>query len=302
MTEIDWVGLDWGTSNLRAYAIDSSGAVVDELQSNQGMNVLKPGEFEEALINLIEPWLGSHRVMSVYACGMVGARQGWQEAAYRSVPCQPVSGQGLTKVLTSDPRIEVRILPGLSQSSPADVMRGEETQIAGLLATEPNFDGAICLPGTHSKWVSIANGEIVGFHTFMTGELFSLISSQSVLRHSVSEDGDDRDAFLNAARASVQQPNITVQNMFGVRASSLLSEVDPNAARARLSGMLIGQEIGVAKDLWNGRPVTIIGSSSLSNLYADILGDLNVPIQCIEAKDATLSGLGLAVSQTGKAA
>ena len=58
-------------------------------------------------------------------------------------------------------------------------MRGEETQIAGFLALNPKFDGVICLPGTHTKWVHISAGEIVSFRTFMTGEMFALLSQQS---------------------------------------------------------------------------------------------------------------------------
>jgi hypothetical protein len=70
-------------------------------------------------------------------------------------------------------------------------MRGEETQIAGFLAQNPGFDGVLCLPGTHTKWVHISAGEVVSFRSFMTGELFATVGPHSVLRHSVGEGWDD---------------------------------------------------------------------------------------------------------------
>ena len=124
-------------------------------------------------------------------------------------------------------------------------MRGEETQIAGFLASEPRFSGTICLPGTHTKWVEVEEGTVTAFHTFMTGELFSLLSEQSILRHSVSESGDDPAAFLQAARNAVARPENVATDLFGLRAASLLADYRPETARARLSGMIIGHEIGV---------------------------------------------------------
>jgi phosphonate metabolism protein PhnN/1,5-bisphosphokinase (PRPP-forming) len=92
-------------------------------------------------------------------------------------------------------RLSVHVAPGLRQGKPADVMRGEETQIAGFLALNPNWDGVICLPGTHSKWVHISAGEVVSFQTFLTGEMFALLSQASVLRHGMQGDGWDDAAF-----------------------------------------------------------------------------------------------------------
>ena len=97
----------------------------------------------------------------------------------------------------------------MSQSKPADVMRGEETQISGYLAQNPNFNGSICLPGTHTKWVQISAGEIVSFRTFMTGELFNIISKHSILRHSVDEGWDEK-AFLESVSEGMMNANMPV--------------------------------------------------------------------------------------------
>jgi 2-dehydro-3-deoxygalactonokinase len=182
----DWIAVDWGTTHLRAWAMAEDGTVRAEARSDDGMGHLARDAFEPALLSLIEPWLGAGP-MDVLACGMVGSRQGWVEAPYVAVPAKPTN---LTPVpvTTRDPRLRVSILPGLKQDAPPDVMRGEETQIAGFLAAALGFDGVLCLPGTHAKWVQISAGEVVSFRTFMTGELFDLLSAVSVLRHSVAAE------------------------------------------------------------------------------------------------------------------
>ncbi|MDZ4136757.1 MAG: 2-dehydro-3-deoxygalactonokinase, partial [Paracoccaceae bacterium] len=126
----DWIAVDWGTTHLRATAMgpEGPGATV---QSSDGMGCLAPAEFEAALLRLIGAWLPDGRVTPVLACGMVGSRQGWAEAAYRTVPCTPLDATALRAVQTRDPRLSFHIAPGLRQDRPADVMRGEETQIAG---------------------------------------------------------------------------------------------------------------------------------------------------------------------------
>ncbi|MCX8509692.1 MAG: 2-dehydro-3-deoxygalactonokinase, partial [Rhodobacteraceae bacterium] len=189
----DWIAVDWGTSQLRAWAMGPEGPLA-EATSDAGMGRLTPDGFEPALLQLIAPWLGRDPV-SVIACGMVGARQGWVEAAYRATPCPPLAPGQLTPALTLDPRLQVKVVPGLKQGKPADVMRGEETQIAGALTLMPGFDGIFCLPGTHAKWVHVSAGEVVSFQTYMTGELFALLATQSVLRHGIAHEGWDDQAF-----------------------------------------------------------------------------------------------------------
>ncbi len=294
-----WIGIDWGTTNLRAYLVGQSGELVQEAESGCGMNSLKSGEFEAALVDLVEPWLEADVTMPVLACGMVGARQGWKEAKYRPVPCSPFKDLELTGVETRDQRIAVYILPGFSQAEPADVMRGEETQVAGFLASEPDFNGVVCLPGTHTKWVEVKKGVICAFHTFMSGELFSLLAGHSILRHSMSGDGGYPDVFLRAARRASGSPNDVFLELFGLRAASLLSEQVPENARARLSGMLVGHEIGVARRFWDAKPVMIIGTSKLASLYRAALDAQGVETGNVDARSATLSGLAMAAKQIG---
>jgi len=287
-----WIAVDWGTSNLRAWAMGPDGPL-DQAVSDDGMGKLQPHEFELALLRLIEPWLTAAHT-PVLACGMVGARQGWREAAYRTVPCTPVDAAGILHVPTQDNRITFHIAPGLRQNSPADVMRGEETQVAGALALNPGFDGVICAPGTHSKWMQVSAGEVVSFQTYMTGELFALLSTQSVLRHSMTMDGTepwDDAAFDAGLSDALSRPDRIAARLFSLRAEFLLHGLTPTQARARLSGLLIGIELAGAKPYWLGQKVILIGAPSLAANYIRALKVQGLTAETVDATACTLAGL-----------
>lgn len=258
--------------------------------------------FEPALIRLIEPWLPETPVPDqpkpVIACGMVGSRQGWQEAPYRVAPCVPLDAGQVTRVTTLDARLLVIIAPGIKQMSPADVMRGEETQIAGALALDPEFDGVLCLPGTHTKWVQVSAGEVVSFQTFMTGEMFALLSQQSVLRHGMAGDGWDKAGFDQGLDEGLSRPERIAARLFSIRAEGLVAGLAPAAARARLSGLLIGTELAAAKPYWLGQSVSIIGSATLSAAYAQALSSQGLDAKVLSADDCTLAGLTALARQT----
>ena len=294
--DIRWIAVDWGTSNLRAWAMGDQGPVA-EAQSDQGMGKLRPDQFEAALLSLITPWLARPNTR-VLACGMVGARQGWHEARYRAVPCTPLDAAGVLHVAT-DPRVTLHIAPGLSQNRPADVMRGEEVQIAGVLARHPDFDGVICLPGTHTKWVRVSAGEVVSFQTYMTGELFALISTQSVLRHGMAEGWDDA-AFDQGLADALQSPDRFAARLFSLRAESLLHDMTPAQARARLSGLLIGIELAGSKAYWLGQRVILVGAAALASNYAKALHSQGLAPQTLEATACTLAGLSRLHSQMSR--
>lgn len=285
----DWIAVDWGTSNLRVWAMSGDGEILDQSDSSDGMGKLNQSQFEPALMQLIEPWLGRD-VMTVVACGMVGSRQGWSEAPYQTVPATPVGTAA--KVACCDPRLDVRILPGLKQMKPADVMRGEETQIAGFLREFPGFDGVICLPGTHTKWVQVSAAEVVSFQTFMTGELFDLLTKSSVLRHSTGQaENWNSDVFLDAVSETLSRSETIGAQLFRIRANDLVHGTEPGTASANLSGALIGAELAAAKPYWLGQQVALIGAGQLVGHYADALKAQGVTAQICSGQDMTLKGL-----------
>ncbi len=285
---VDWVAVDWGTSHLRVWLCDAAGAVLDRRDSDQGMGRLSRDGFEPALRTLLPE---RSAPLPVIVCGMAGSRQGWAEAPYAAAPCTPPGIDRAVAVPTQDKALQVRILPGVKQDSPADVMRGEETQVAGFLAQSPQFDGVICLPGTHTKWVHVSAGEIVSFRTFLTGEMFALLAGQSVLRHSVAEEGWDDPAFAEAMAHVLSRPAALAADLFSLRAEALLHGLDPVTARARLSGLLIGAELAAARPYWLGPQVAVIGAAGMAGAYTTALEAQGVPVVQADVQEMTLAGL-----------
>jgi len=287
----DWIAVDWGTSNMRAWAMSASGTMLAEATSDQGMGQLKRDGFEPALLAAVSDWIDGPT--TVIACGMVGSRQGWIEAPYAAVPCGTLP-KGLVQAPTAHPDLSVHVIPGIKQTNPADVMRGEETQVSGFLARNPGWDGVICLPGTHTKWVHISADEVVSFQTFMTGELFDTISRQTVLRHSIAADGWDDSAFAEGLNMSLSRPERLAARLFSLRANGLLNNLSGDAARAQLSGLLIGAELAAAKPYWLGQHIAVIGDSGLSKRYVSALATQSVPATQVNASAITLAGLTVA--------
>lgn len=296
-TAADWIAVDWGTSTLRAWAMDEKGQILAKASSTAGMASLEPHQFEPALLDLVLDWLDLTRVTDVIACGMVGARQGWAEADYAIVPGPPRGPEAFTRPKPRDAGIAVHILPGMRQDSPADVMRGEETQIAGLLAREPNFDGVVCLPGTHTKWVHVSAGEVVSFTSFMTGEIFALLAKSSVLHHSIAASGWSEADFEASVEEALAQPERVSARLFGLRAEAILHNLSPEASRARLSGLLIGSELAGSRPYWLGREVVMIGASKLVGAYLQALRLCGLEARKLDDTEMTLAGLTAARKQ-----
>lgn len=263
--------VDWGTSNLRIWLVDSQGAVLGERQSPEGMGGLDKAAYPAVLEGHLSA-LGAPSDLPVVVAGMAGARTGWREAPYVETPA-PLVGLFQHAVQPEGVSRPVYILPGVCQREGGayDVMRGEETQLAGAL--EQGLDNALfCLPGTHSKWALVEDGQVHRFSTVMTGELFNLISRQSILRLSVPEDGDaeaDPEIF-DAAVAQALEPGFALTSvLFSIRAEGLLAPDAKINPAARLSGLLIGAEIAAIRDdLQRHGKAYLIGTGKLTRLYA----------------------------------
>ena len=278
----DWVAVDWGTSNLR-YWLMSADKVIKAGSMPFGMNKLDRCSYEKIIIKELGDFLDPSKITTILICGMAGSRQGWKEAPYISVPCKPPEFWEAINVQCKDSRIEVKILPGLRQDRPVDIMRGEETQIKGVLNKYKNFDGIICLPGTHTKWARISAGEIVSFQTFMTGEMFYLLSEESVLKHSAAKNGLDEKIFKNCVNQMMSDNKLLSSTLFSLRAEFILKNLSELEARSRLSGYLIGLELSGSRAYWLGETVFILGEAEISLAYeiglesqgVNVMRDLN---------------------------
>ena len=285
--ELYWIAVDWGSSNLRVWALDKRHQVLDSFSSSDGMLSLETGEFEPLLSEQISNWIADDVNIPVLCCGMVGAKQGWLEAPYATVPYNLMQETDSVKVICSDNRLDVRILGGLKQNYPADVMRGEETQIRGFLSVFSDFSGIVCLPGTHTKWVHVSAGEVVSFRTFISGELFALMSEYSVLKHSVNSDGWIDQEFKSAVSESISNPQKIFSDFFKLRADDLLNKVAKSVLRSRLSGYIIGAELAGAKPYWLGQNVVILADNNLSKTYKAALEGQGIFAQEVDATKCT---------------
>ena len=260
-----FIGVDWGTTNLRAWQIDADGVALEGRISDDGMGGLTPDDFGPALDRLIAGW----PALPVLACGMVGARQGWVEAPYVA---SPASAEALAAALIPAPdRPDTRIVPGVALRDPSgglvDVMRGEETQAIGV--AEAGSSLLLC-PGTHGKWIETGGGRVGDFQTFMTGELNALLGRQSVLRHSVAGEAAPDGIFVGAVREMLDGASLTAA-LFSVRVGTLDGRLDGAGAASRLSGLVIGAEVAAGLARFGRRAVTIIGDERLNAFYAAAL-------------------------------
>lgn len=291
-----FAAVDWGTSSLRLWLMTASGEVLDERRSHEGMAMASAGCTFSKILRAHLSSMGVAADLPVIVCGMAGARQGWIEAGYVTVPALPDA------VLTGAVRVpgearDIRILPGLASRDPAhpDVMRGEETQLLGALEGLGPGEHLACLPGTHSKWVKLDGATVTDFSTYMTGELFEVLSRHTLLAHAlVGGDGMDMTAFRIAVSKVVEEPARATNLLFQIRAGQLLDGASADVSRARLSGTLIGLEIagagGDAANAWNGT-VSLIVSGGLGDLYAEALAALNRPYRITDAETAVRLGL-----------
>ncbi|MCW5626772.1 MAG: 2-dehydro-3-deoxygalactonokinase [Burkholderiales bacterium] len=284
------IAIDWGTTGFRAFRLDAAGHVVERREAALGILAVHDQRFAEALESQVGDWLNLG-VAPVLMSGMVGSRQGWREAAY--LPC-PVGasdvGAHLTEVQWGSPTRVGWIVPGLitrDASGIHDVLRGEETQILGIAADLGPGEHAVCLPGTHSKWITLRDGRIITFRTFMTGELFAVLRDHSILGRTMRHGADDFTAFdAGVQRASA--PGGLPHHLFGIRAESLAGRLDPEAAAQYLSGLLIGHELREA--VRSTTAVHLLGAPALVDRYARALRTRGIAVEILDP-DAAVRGL-----------
>ena len=228
---------------------------------------------------------------------MVGAKQGWYDAGYSTVLHNLLQHLRPLSVPTKNCQLRVWILPGLCQLQPADVMRGEETQIAGVLCQQKAFSGVLFLPGTHSKWALSENGQVLSFRTFMTGEMFSLLSEQSVLCYSVMNDDWNDETFIEGVHNALNNLSQFTNELFSVRACDVLHQGYFFFGNARLSGLLIGIELAGTRDLWQDHKVMLLGDSRLQSLYQLAMDHIKIDVILVNATEMTLAGLRVAYEQ-----
>lgn len=263
------IGLDWGTSQLRAYRFGEDGSILDKRTSPHGIRHLPAGGFVEAFGQATSGWDDA----PVLACGMVGSRNGWLEVPYLDTPADVHQLAGALTVLEGPRGTTIHIVPGLREPKRPDVMRGEETQVLGVLSQFPELAtrGSLLLPGTHSKWVSLRDGGVATFATVMTGEMFGLLRDHSILGTNLPTATDHPEAFALGVRMARDSGEAgALSTLFSARALMLDGALPGDAVHDYLSGLLIGDELRIALAAgWAeaGASVLMVGEGPLCERY-----------------------------------
>ena len=299
------IALDWGTSNLRASLLDQSGHSLEQRHSAMGVMKVPNGEFGSVLVELCGDWMQAHRVPLI-ASGMVGSRQGWKEAPYLSCPATLKQAALLLTEVQFDAPVTgkhcVYIAPGLKcidEHAQTDVMRGEETQIWG--AQLPS--SSICvLPGTHSKWIWLdGKGDFQNFKTFMTGELYSLLTQHSILGRLMEIAATNvplkKDIFLRGIALGTAGHAEVLHTLFAARTAGLMGQLVATELPDFLSGILIGAEIGSAC-ISAISQVHLLGEGGLCERYKQAFQHQGMSVVHV-GEDATTKGQWLLAKEAG---
>lgn len=281
------IGIDWGSSNIRAWLLRTDGTPAAQSRLAIGLGEARASGFAQVLQQLLAA-LPQADNLPMIACGMVGARDGWHEAPY--LPC-PVEPSGIVRAARTAPGSTLKILPGIMQQGPLpDVMRGEETQLISMIAHMR--DATFCIPGTHSKWAQAESGRLTAFRTYATGDLFAAARKSAVFAALTQEAPFDASAFREGVELSAIVP--LARALFQTRSRVVTGNMRPDQAYWFLSGLTIGAELrweleGAAE------PLVLLAEGKLREPYEFAFGMLRRPVTCISSEDATRAGLTLAL-------
>ena len=286
---------DWGTSNLRLYRM--AGGQVAARVDGPGIGKLE-GSPQAALRAALAGLGADGPPEAIVLCGMAGSRGGLIEAPYAECPAS-ARDWAQAAVATRLDGIPMRVAAGLACKDAGgrpDVMRGEEAQIFGAMALAPEAAQATALyvlPGTHSKWTMVADGRITGFRTFVSGELFDLLSSRSTLL--AAGDGGtaaQEDLGFAAGLELALAGGGLAGSLFATRSLQLRAGHSRRWALGFLSGLIIGDEVAAMRRLMElPGSVTLIGASGLCDRYAGALAAIGVSAVRLDAEACVLMGM-----------
>lgn len=283
------IAVDWGTTRLRAYLVDDAGRVIDRIGVDEGIMAVPPGAFPATLRRHVGRWLSEHAGIPVVLAGMVGSRNGWIEVPY--LPC-PTSVYEIAAALAPvdlGDGLQAHIVPGLSTRDAAgvpDVMRGEETKVAGCDVA----DGLVVTPGTHAKWIRMKAGRIEGFATFMTGDFYGAFMDHTILGKLAEEPADEA-GFARGLEAAGRPGGLTHQ-AFSARTLVLMGDMSGPEVGPFLSGLLIGSEVRHALTIGDAAgAITVVSEGAVARGYEQALASVGRSCRILAPEPTFLGGL-----------
>lgn len=290
----DIIGINWGSSNFRAFLIGADGQVREAIEQPRGIAGLDRAQMQEMVAGLAARWPRAGRI---YASGMIGSNIGWSDAGYVDCPATPAQLAGRLHD-TRIGEVAVSIVPGLacrrSGDDAPDIMRGEETELLGLVAAGAvPASGWVALPGTHSQWVCLRDGAVVEFMTAMSGEIFDRLTAAGLLASVVDGPAEAGAAFSAGLRAGHEGGLGLGTALFGARARVIRGELARRDGASYLRGLLIGAELADVRRLWPAAlsaQVPLVGAAPVCALYAVALAELGGSGRQILSHDASTRG------------
>lgn len=300
-----FLSCDWGTSSFRLRLIDAKDeSILSEIKTHDGIanifqNWKQTGKNDEErkqfylafLFEHVKRLKASHGIadeMRVVLSGMASSSIGMIELPYKKLPFHCNGSDLIIHEEKYDKHLVIIISGACSQN---DVMRGEETMLAGCDISNDNRDEVFIFPGTHSKHIVVNNGIAESFATYMTGEMFDLLSHKSILLASVQKESlnqNDNEFFKKGVLEGVTS-NL-LNSIFHVRTNQLLKKATSAENYHYLSGLLIGYEL---KAIAEKKPsaITLVCNGNLKGLYLSALETVDLKdIQCVNADEALING------------
>ncbi|QHI39227.1 putative 2-dehydro-3-deoxygalactonokinase DgoK1 [Kordia antarctica] len=275
-TPTHFISCDWGTSNFRLHVVALDALkIIHTLATTKGVKVVY-GEFlqqeklsqtdffAEYLQKQVQQLPKEHQNHLIIASGMITANIGMSEMPYAQMPFQKDGSSLLSKKITLNTGLEILLISGVSDAF--GMMRGEETQAIGLSENMTNEDSILILPGTHSKHLTYTNGQFTALKSYMTGEVFELLATKSILSNSIKKTPINSSLeahFLKGVQLGVKGE--LSANLFSIRANDLAKKATHEENYYFLSGLLIGDELAYLKE--TSQKIYIAAPASLSKLY-----------------------------------
>jgi len=305
-----FISCDWGTSAFRLRLVDAeTKEVLATIKTDQGNAVvyndwISNHQQEDRLSFYSDILADGVQVLeqeykqpltntTIVISGMASSSIGMMELPYKDLPFHLDGSDALTEVVAPLPNFKHKILFISGAKTNQDVMRGEETKLLGCDMDIKQEKQLLILPGTHTKHVVVEGGIATDFKTYMTGELFNLLSTKSVLAASVekeeTEQGVDNSSFFIKGIKEAAGNNL-LNSIFHVRTFRLFEYHSPQQNYQYLSGLLIGSEL---KELMNKKhsSITLVATGVLAPLYRQALQVLSIDVNKeLDADKALIAG------------
>lgn len=295
MSEQRFIVLDWGSTNIRAFLCTNE-QVQEVKKSHEGVTVFHGADCEGVFERLCGPWLEEYGPMKTVMAGMVGSVNGWIDAPY--LPCPTDLGALASKLcpVPNQRNLSIHVIPGLcvKAADNCNVMRGEETQLAGVIQQGQGKYKLCIMPGTHCKWVAINGSTVETFRTAMTGELHSILMQYSLVGLGTPQQEQDPTIFTQALERGLHENNV-MAHLFEVRAGRILGQIPAHLAGECLSGLLIGAEVASMLRLFqisqSEDPVAIVANPFLAQRYSQALEMVGIKSQSLDGDQCFLQGV-----------